>query len=307
MCAGAVAARAPARPRQVEAAVDDGPVRIVQVLQQLLRFDQRGMHATLRPRRAAVCILGAVRLSLQSHVHPPAAEERWQSRFTGAAAVPSRGGCCWRSSTSACPYVSHLLQFAKQEHKSPQMLAMNPRGRVPVLKDGDYVCFESLAILYYLDRKYPSRRSSAARRRRRGTIMRVICEYQAYIEQHIMSIARAVFNGQDLAADEVTAAMHAAGERGAHDRGAAVEVRLDRGRGLLGGRHGDLSRHPAAAARAGEAAGRSLSSRFLPVEVNYPALGRWLARVAALPGYERTYPPHWRSTDGGWRRRASEN
>ncbi len=53
------------------------------------------------------------------------------------------------------PYVSHLLQFSKQEHKSPQMLALNPRGRVPVLKDGDYVCFESLAILYYLDLKYP--------------------------------------------------------------------------------------------------------------------------------------------------------
>jgi glutathione S-transferase len=37
-----------------------------------------------------------------------------------------------------------------------------------------------------------------------------------------------------------------------------------------------------------------LRSRFLPLEVNYPALARWLARVQALPGYERTYPPHWR-------------
>ncbi len=52
-------------------------------------------------------------------------------------------------------YDSHLLQFSKQEHKSPQMLRMNPRGRVPVLKDGDYVVFESLACLLYLDRKYP--------------------------------------------------------------------------------------------------------------------------------------------------------
>ena len=41
-----------------------------------------------------------------------------------------------------------------------------------------------------------------------------------------------------------------------------------------------------------------LSSRFLPLETNYPALGRWLARVEALPGYERTYPPHWRETRG---------
>jgi hypothetical protein len=33
----------------------------------------------------------------------------------------------------------------------------------------------------------------------------------------------------------------------------------------------------------------------MPVEVQYPALGRWLTRVAGLPGYERTYPPHWRT------------
>ena len=54
------------------------------------------------------------------------------------------------------PYESQLLHFDKQEHQSPQMLKMNPRGRVPVLKDGDYVVFESVAILYYLDVKYPA-------------------------------------------------------------------------------------------------------------------------------------------------------
>jgi glutathione S-transferase len=43
---------------------------------------------------------------------------------------------------------------------------------------------------------------------------------------------------------------------------------------------------------------RDLSSRFLPLDVNYPALSRWIARVEALPGYEKTYPPHWRDTNG---------
>ena len=38
-----------------------------------------------------------------------------------------------------------------------------------------------------------------------------------------------------------------------------------------------------------------LAARFLPMEVNYPAIGRWLDRVAALPGHERTWPPHWQS------------
>ncbi len=108
------------------------------------------------------------------------------------------------------PYVSRLLQFSKQEHKSPQMLALNPRGRVPVLKDGDYVCFESLAILYYLDLKYPQPPIFGHTPEEAGTIMRVICEYQAYIEPRLTTIASGVFQGNaDLSGDEITAAMHA--------------------------------------------------------------------------------------------------
>jgi glutathione S-transferase len=36
-------------------------------------------------------------------------------------------------------------------------------------------------------------------------------------------------------------------------------------------------------------------ARLLPWRESYPRLGAWLARIEALPGYERTYPPHWRS------------
>jgi hypothetical protein len=41
-------------------------------------------------------------------------------------------------------------------------------------------------------------------------------------------------------------------------------------------------------------AAAELGARFLPMERNYPALARWIGRIEALPGYERTYPPHWR-------------
>jgi hypothetical protein len=37
-----------------------------------------------------------------------------------------------------------------------------------------------------------------------------------------------------------------------------------------------------------------LRSRFLPMEATYPAIARWIRRVEGLPGYDRTYPPHWR-------------
>jgi glutathione S-transferase len=193
------------------------------------------------------------------------------------------------------PYVSHVLQFSKQEHKSPHMLALNPRGRVPVLKDGDYICFESLAILYYLDLKYKEPPIFGHSPEEAGTIMRVICEYQAYIEPRLSTITSAVFEGDtDLGSDEVTAAMHAVASEAR-----TIEMRLSKSDWIVGDSFSAVDmvifpgiqllkralERPAAAA---------LSSRFMPVEVNYPALGRWLARVAALPGYERTYPPHWR-------------
>ena len=36
-----------------------------------------------------------------------------------------------------------------------------------------------------------------------------------------------------------------------------------------------------------------LRARLLPLETNFPAIAAWIKRVEALPGYEKTYPPHW--------------
>ncbi len=190
-------------------------------------------------------------------------------------------------------YASHVLQFSKQEHKSPRMLQMNPRGRVPVLKDGDYVCFESLAILYYLDLKYPDPPIFGTSPEEAGTIMRVICEYQAYIEPHLRKIVEAVSANADLRGDPVTSAMHAAASEAR-----TIEARLSKSDWVVGERFSavDMVIFPGIQQlkRALERPqARELASRFMPVEVNYPALGRWLARIEALPGYGRTYPPHW--------------
>jgi len=107
------------------------------------------------------------------------------------------------------PYESHLLQFEKQEHKSPQLLRMNPRGRVPVLKDGDFVVFESLACLLYLDRRYPDPPIFGRTPEEAGTIMRVICEYQAYAESQLTQIVSAVFfENMDERVEEITRATH---------------------------------------------------------------------------------------------------
>jgi hypothetical protein len=33
---------------------------------------------------------------------------------------------------------------------------------------------------------------------------------------------------------------------------------------------------------------------FLPFDVRYPHLAAWVKHIEAIPGYERTYPPHWK-------------
>lgn len=45
------------------------------------------------------------------------------------------------------------VDLLKREQKSPEFLALNPYGRVPVLVDGDLKLWESHAILAYLGEK----------------------------------------------------------------------------------------------------------------------------------------------------------
>ena len=49
----------------------------------------------------------------------------------------------------------HMLDLIKAEQKSPQYAALNPNMRMPTLKEGDYVLWESNAILQYLAAKRP--------------------------------------------------------------------------------------------------------------------------------------------------------
>jgi glutathione S-transferase len=193
------------------------------------------------------------------------------------------------------PYESHLVQFANQEHKSPQLLQMNPRGRVPVLKDGDYVCFESLAIVQYLDRKYPERPLFGHSAEETGTIVRVISEYHSYVEDHIKKIIYAVlFQGVEGHQDEITRAIHIVATEAK-----TIENRLSQSSWVVGEEFSaaDLVIYPGIqtllrALERREA--QELRGRLLPLQEKYPGLAAWSKRIEALPGYERTYPPHWR-------------
>lgn len=193
------------------------------------------------------------------------------------------------------PYVSHLLQFSKQEHRSPQMLAMTPRGRVPVLKDGEYVCFESLAILHYLDRKYPQAPLFGVSAEEAGTINRVICEYESYAEEYITKLIYAIlFQGLEGRSEDIERALtHTLAEA------RTIEQRLADSAWLVGDAcsAADLVVFPGIKTLMRTLERREahdLRERLLPVDKHFPAIARWMERIEALPGYERTVPPHWR-------------
>jgi len=193
------------------------------------------------------------------------------------------------------PYESKLLSFTKREHKSPEYLALNPRGKVPVLKDGDFVVYESLAVMAYLDKKYPERPIFGASPEDRGTIWRMVSENVAYVCDPIQKIVAPLFVGN-------------VAEKKAEIRDAAVAVttelsRLERiletSTWLFGNSTSaaDISVFPwiqslLRAAAKDEA--KSLDLGFLPFETHYPHVAAWARRIEQIPGYERTYPPHWR-------------
>ncbi len=198
---------------------------------------------------------------------------------------------CWRVRLAlehkGLDYRSHLLKFDQQEHQAPQMLAMNPRGQLPVLRDGDYVVFESVGILYYLDRKYPEPAIFGRTPEEGGVIMRVICEYQAYAEPSLMQLVRQLLYSRDPAWGEATKEAMAEAMHRAASEARTIERRLAQSDWVVGDKFSatDMVIYPdirlLLRALATPAA-RELAARFLPLEINYPALGRWLDRVAAV-------------------------
>lgn len=66
----------------------------------------------------------------------------------------SSGRCFWTLEEIGQPYEAISIDFKEKEHKSADFLKINPNGKVPALKDGDFVIWESMAINMYLCEKY---------------------------------------------------------------------------------------------------------------------------------------------------------
>ena len=60
----------------------------------------------------------------------------------------------WIAKELGIAYEHLPIEIGGDGARSPEFLAINPNGRLPVIVDGDFVLFESLAITLYLAKKH---------------------------------------------------------------------------------------------------------------------------------------------------------
>ena len=192
-------------------------------------------------------------------------------------------------------YQSRLLEFSKGDHKTPDYLHLNPRGKVPTLRDDDFVIYESLAIMAYLDRRYPEPPIFGTTAQEAGVIWRIISEVDSYLLPAGDKLIRAFFFGEGL--DDRAEIERAA--KAARAELKNLDMQLTRSKWLVGERlsAADIAVFPLVQIlmrAASKEAAASFNLNLLPLADSYPHIAAWIQRVEALPGYERTYPPHWR-------------
>ncbi len=192
-------------------------------------------------------------------------------------------------------YESKLLEFSKGEHKTPAYLQLNPRGKVPTLKDGDFVVYESLAIMAYLDRKYPEPAIFGKTPEETALIWQRVCECESYLVSAGDKVVRPMFFGKGL--DQVEQIQQAA--QTIREELKSLDERLARSTWLVGGQisAADISLFPLVQLflrAASKDAAQPFNLGLLPLSQGFPNIARWVQRIEALPDYQRTYPPHWR-------------
>jgi glutathione S-transferase len=193
------------------------------------------------------------------------------------------------------PYTPRLLEASRGEHKKPEFLALNPRGKVPVLRDGDFVLYESIAIMQYVEAKHPARPMFGRAAYETAAIWRSISEFSCYLQPAVVRVTNPLLTGkwQEKAADVLDALPEVHAELG------KLEASFAEGGSLAATRitAADTTAYPFLKLLL-RAAGKDEASRFdlgvLPFDGRYPCLAARMTQVEQLPGYERTYPPHWR-------------
>lgn len=201
----------------------------------------------------------------------------------------------WRAQLAlehkALAYERKVLSFAAGDTRKPEFLALTPRHRVPVLVDGDFVLYESNAIVEYLDEAYPGcgQRLFPGDVRTRALTRRLIMEVDSYFDDAVDPLTTQAFSRKP---EERDAQQIAAGRQAVIDE-FALFTKAMRGEFLAG---------PLSAA---DFAFYPFTAYLWRCELKLPGLDAdgmftpelraWRARIEQLPYFDKTYPPHWKN------------
>lgn len=207
----------------------------------------------------------------------------------------SGSGPAWRVllgfAVKGLPYESKLLSFSARDVRKPEFLAMNPRGQVPTIREGDYTLNESLAILAWLDARAPEPALLGHGAEETGQIWRHVMEYESYAKPTFNAVARPVlFQGVDGATltEPLVAVVEELDRFAARVAGGGPLVGMTVSAADIVWYVGLRGLERAATRPAGLALGLS------PLGVRWPAIVAWARVVESIPGFELTFPPHWR-------------
>lgn len=186
-------------------------------------------------------------------------------------------------------YDLRVISFDRGDHKAPEFLQLNPRGKVPVLVDGDHALWESNAILEYLEERYPEHPLLPPGAEARAHVRRIASEADSYFYVAQRELMRATLYTPEAERDPARIAA-------ASD---AVIAELERFAGYLRGDwlagHGlsfaDFTFYPylRLVQRVEDRLPDTAILRRFP-----PAIVAYMRRFATLPYLEKTLPPHWR-------------
>ena len=198
-------------------------------------------------------------------------------------------------------YTSRLLVHSQGELKTPEFLALNPRGLAPVMRDGDVVLPESVAILAYIERKAPNPPLFGESATETGRIWKFIADCHNYLISPVdrlvgPALESHIYGGVEENADD----MREAAKISKRELG-YLETALTGRDWLVGPRltAADMVIFPFILLFERAINHESIAPLDLglgPISAQYPAIWAWLQRTAALDGFEKTYPPHWRDS-----------
>ena len=202
----------------------------------------------------------------------------------------------WRAQLAlehkALPYELKVISFSAGDTRKPEFLALNPRHRVPVLVEDDFVLYESSAIVEYLDEAYPGRGAPLfpGDAKTRAIIRRMICEVDEDFDAALDPLTTQAFSKKPE-------------ERDAKAIADSRKALVDEMALFSGAMRGDYLAGPLSAA---DYALYTLLAFVWRSEIKLPDLGadsmltpqlaRWKARIEALPYFDKTIPPHWRKS-----------